>query len=421
MATELLLAAETYKWGLQGICQLNRIPFAPNLILQQFPPPYSLISLLQAASAIGLKCGLRDALATDLPTLPVPFVALLKPAALAGSDVCIKDENPSQPHRLAMVVKCDGQGISYYEHGRRKLLTTSLDSFCAQYGGKVMLCVPSEEELKGPDIGFEVHRKFGFHWFVPQLLQYRAVWRDILLASLAVQTMALATPVFTQVIIDKVIIHQTMSTLAVIAVALGVFVVFTAVMKWVRQYLVLHTGNRIDAVLGVQVFEHLLKLPARYFERRPTGVLVARIQGVETVVAPGTILLTLVPHEEPLIAEVWVGNADAGFVRSEQKVRIKVAAYPFQKYGLIDGVVTQVGADAQTRSEVGNAATRAVQDAAYRALIALSSGYLENQGKQLRLVPGMQVSAEIHLGTRTVLEYLLSPLQKVAHEAGRER
>jgi len=140
-----------------------------------------------------------------------------------------------------------------------------------------------------------------------------------------------------------------------------------------------------------------------------------------TVVAPGTILLTLVPNDEPLIAEVWVGNADAGFVRSEQKARIKIAAYPFQKYGLIDGVVTQVGADSQTRSEVGNAATRAVQDAAYRALIALSSGYLENQGKQLRLVPGMQVSAEIHLGTRTVLEYLLSPLQKVAHEAGRER
>ena len=140
-----------------------------------------------------------------------------------------------------------------------------------------------------------------------------------------------------------------------------------------------------------------------------------------TVVAPGTILLTLVPHEEPLIAEVWIGNADAGFVRSEQKVRIKVAAYPFQKYGLIDGVVTQVGADAQTRSEVGNATIRAVQDAAYRALITLSNGCLENQGKQLRLVPGMQVSAEIHLGTRTVLEYLLSPVQKVAHEAGRER
>lgn len=313
MATELLLAAETYKWGLQGICQLHRIPFAPNLILQQFPPPYSLLSLLQAASAIGLKCGLRDALATDLPTLPVPFVTLLKPAALAGSNVCIKDENPSQPHRLAIVVKCDGQGISYYEHGRRKLLTTSLDSFFAQYGGKVMLCVPSEEELKGPDTGFEVHRKFGFHWFVPQLLRYRAVWRDILLASLAIQLMALATPVFTQVVIDKVIVHQTLSTLAVIGVALGVFIVFSAVMKWMRQYLVLHTGNRIDAVLGLEVFEHLLKLPARYFERRSTGVLVARIQGIESIrefVSGAAVTLVLdVPFMIIFLAIMFYYNA----------------------------------------------------------------------------------------------------------------
>jgi hemolysin D len=77
-----------------------------------------------------------------------------------------------------------------------------------------------------------------------------------------------------------------------------------------------------------------------------------------TVVAPGTILLTLVPQNEPLVAEVWVGNADAGF---------------------------------------------------------------ESQGRSLPLVPGMLVNAEIHLGTRSVLEYLLSPVQKVMHEAGRER
>jgi len=105
----------------------------------------------------------------------------------------------------------------------------------------------------------------------------------VLLASLAIQLMALATPVFTQVVIDKVIVHHTMSTLAVIGIALGVFIIFTAVMSWVRQYLVLHTGNRIDAVLGSQVFEHLFKLPPRYFEHRPTGVLVARVHGVETI------------------------------------------------------------------------------------------------------------------------------------------
>jgi len=76
--------------------------------------------------------------------------------------------------------------------------------------------------------------------------------------------------------------------------------------------------------------------------------------------------------------------------------------------------VKQVSADAQEKQESGNPASKSAQEAAYRALINLSSDYLQSQGRQLRLVPGMQVNAEIHLGTRTVLEYLLSPVQKVA-------
>jgi hemolysin D len=95
--------------------------------------------------------------------------------------------------------------------------------------------------------------------------------------------------------------------------------------------------------------------------------------------------------------------------------------YPFQRYGMLDGVVTQVSADAQEKPESGSPAINSAQHAAYRALIGLASSHLESQGRQLRLVPGMQVNAEIHLGTRTVLEYLLSPVQKVAHETGRER
>ena len=105
----------------------------------------------------------------------------------------------------------------------------------------------------------------------------------MLLASLAIQLMALGTPIFTQVVIDKVIVHQTVSTLTAIGIALGVFLLFTAGMSWVRQFLVLHAGNRIDSVLGSSVFEHLFKLPPRYFEHRGTGVLVARVQGVETI------------------------------------------------------------------------------------------------------------------------------------------
>jgi len=422
LATRLLLAAETYLWGLQGICQLHRIPFAPDLIRQQFPPPYSFESLQEAAKALGFESDVRNALVSEMMAIPVPFVALLKPVATPASEWSSGTEAGNiHPHRLAIVVKCDGRSVWYYERSRKKPLSSTLQEFVGQLAGKIMLLTPSAAELKGLDTAGEEHAKFGFHWFVPELLRHRAVWRDVLLASLAIQLMALATPVFTQIVIDKVIVHHTMSTLIVIGIALGVFIIFTAVMKWVRQYLVLHTGNRIDAVLGLQVFKHLFNLPARYFERRPTGVLVARVQGVETVVAPGTILLTLVPHDEPLVAEVWVSNADAGFVQEQQKARIKLAAYPFQKYGLLDGVVRQVSADAQARSEPSGSGITSVQDTAYRALIGLSSVPFEGQGGQLRLVPGMQVSAEIHLGTRTVLEYLLSPVQKIAHEAGRER
>lgn len=140
-----------------------------------------------------------------------------------------------------------------------------------------------------------------------------------------------------------------------------------------------------------------------------------------TVVAPGTILLTLVPDDEPLVAEVWIGNMDSGFVQTSQTAKIKISAYPFQKHGMLDGVVSHVNADAQDKAEAGAPQSKMLQEAAYRALINLNTNYLESQGRKLKLVPGMQVSAEIHLGTRSVLEYLLSPVQKVAHEAGRER
>lgn len=140
-----------------------------------------------------------------------------------------------------------------------------------------------------------------------------------------------------------------------------------------------------------------------------------------TVVAPGTILLTLVPHGEPLVAEVWVSNADAGFVHTQQRARIKLAAYPFQKYGMLDGVVRRIGADAQEKQDVSPHAGEAFKHAAYRALVELERDYLESAGRRLPLRPGMQVSAEIHMGTRTVLEYLLSPVRRIGHEAGRER
>lgn len=143
-----------------------------------------------------------------------------------------------------------------------------------------------------------------------------------------------------------------------------------------------------------------------------------------TVVSPGTVLMTLVPVHETLNAEVWIKNEDAGFVHEGQSVKLKLTAYPFQKYGMIDGVVQQVGADATEQNQQRNNAseeTRTLLPASYKTLIKLSMQELKVDDKVLELNPGMQVSAEIKLADQTVMEYLLSPVRKAFHEAARER
>ncbi len=146
---------------------------------------------------------------------------------------------------------------------------------------------------------------------------------------------------------------------------------------------------------------------------------------VGTVTSPGTILMTLVPKDEVLRAEVWVKNDDVGFVRPRQPAKVKLAPFTFQKYGMLDGEVTYVSADANEQgggtASAAPAAARPGEPLVFRTLVNLKSQVLEADGERYRLAPGMQVSAEIHLGTRTVLEYLLSPVQKAFQEAARER
>jgi hemolysin D len=146
---------------------------------------------------------------------------------------------------------------------------------------------------------------------------------------------------------------------------------------------------------------------------------------VGTVVSPGSVLMSLVPHDEPLQAEVYVKNEDVGFVHRDQRVKLKLSAYPFQKYGMIDGTVVHVGPDAADQpaasGKSGGDPSEGMPGLRYKALVRLDAQHLETDGNRLRLSPGMQVIAEIHQGQRTVMEYLLSPVQKAWQEAGRER
>jgi HlyD family secretion protein len=145
-----------------------------------------------------------------------------------------------------------------------------------------------------------------------------------------------------------------------------------------------------------------------------------------TVVGAGTVLMTLVPKDEPLQAEVFVRNEDSGFVHEGQRVKVKLAAYPFQKYGTLEGTVTLLGADASDAVAPQNGqptdrASRPRGGLGYRALVAIDSQILERRREKLKLAAGMQVVAEIRQGERSVLEYLLSPVQRAVQEAARER
>ncbi len=273
-------------WLLGSLSGLYRLPFDAALVAQSFPPPYDRGVLHEAARSLGFKTGTRATAGLDWQKLPLPAVGFLLPTPETSPPVAPDSPTADPPaHTLLIILKIEGEQLLYFRIGSQAPETITTAEAGERFGSELILI--GKEIATGDDEaipGFPVEKKtFGFSWFVPELLKHKKIWRDILFASLAIQLVGLTTPLFTQVIIDKVIAHQSRSTLIVLGFALIMFMLFNLVMTWLRQYLVLHTGNRIDAVLGSKVFRHLLRLPLPYFEHRPTGTLVARMQGVETI------------------------------------------------------------------------------------------------------------------------------------------
>ena len=295
------LAPADVVWALGSFCALNGKPFDAQLLLHQFPPPHTPDSLIEAARALGFRVKRLTCDAATATELNLPGLILLREAPEPGA----QSERPGggdpapAPEaglRPAILIRAERGEVTLFTAGTNVPATVTREAFAARYAGIAFQLAPAPESARDPDAAKATRREFGFHWFVPELLKHRLVWRDVLLASLVIQLLALSLPLLTQVVIDKVIVHRTVDTLIVIAVALVVVTLFTALLSWVRQYLVLHTGNRVDAVLGAAVFEHLFKLPARYFEHRPTGVITARLRGVESIrefVASAAVTLLL--------------------------------------------------------------------------------------------------------------------------------
>ncbi len=282
---EMTLSKDTFLWALGSLCNIHRLPFEPRLLLSQFPPPYDARSLVEAADKLGIHVTEQQINErTPLAKLPTPFIAIKKGhlivvAAEGTEDSAAKSQNTTE---LALVVRADQDKVLLFLSGTTTPTTITFQAFANDFETSTLIAYVKDNPPNDEDAPTE-SLAFGIKWFLPEITRHKKIWRDVLLASLAIQLVALATPLFTQAIIDKVIVNQTMNTLMVIGFALLVFLIFTAVMSWIRQYLVIHTGNRIDAALGTAVFEKLFRLPHRYFEHRPTGVIAARLHAVETI------------------------------------------------------------------------------------------------------------------------------------------
>jgi ATP-binding cassette, subfamily B, bacterial HlyB/CyaB len=207
------LHRDDFLWLVGSLCQINRLPFDAALLVQRYPAPHSVRQFLEATQSLGFRNGAGKITAPALPCI----------AFLKGRSV-----------KPALVLRSQGDELLYFAAGSQTPQTCGTKQAREHFESQALFIRHEKAEPLCED-GTPAQAKFGFRWFWDELLRYRPVWRDVLVASLFIQLIALATPLFTQVIIDKVVVHQTSSTLVLIAVGLAMFMFFNAGMNWLRQ------------------------------------------------------------------------------------------------------------------------------------------------------------------------------------------
>jgi ATP-binding cassette, subfamily B, bacterial HlyB/CyaB len=151
-----------------------------------------------------------------------------------------------------------------------------LQTLAEHFSGKLLL-MTTRERVAGAQRAFDVT------WFIPSLVKYRHLLRDVLIASFFIQILALISPIFFQIVIDKVLVHNGLTTLEVLAIGFFFVSIFDVAMGGLRTYLFTHTTSRVDAELGGRLFSHLTRLPMAYFQARRVGDSVARVRELETI------------------------------------------------------------------------------------------------------------------------------------------
>jgi ATP-binding cassette, subfamily B, bacterial HlyB/CyaB len=221
--------------------------------------------LLRAAKHLNLKAKLTKTKIDRLGLVPLPALAVMK-----TFDDTLK---------LVILAQCDGKRVLFQDVAGTSTTRPTVEPvevFESQWTGELIL-ISSHASLAG------ALAKFDFTWFIPSLVKYRKLLGEVLFISFMLQLFGLVSPLFFQVVMDKVLVHKGMTTLDVLVIGLVVVVVFESVLNALRAYVFSHTTSRIDVELGARLFRHLVQLPLAYFQSRRVGDSVARVRELENI------------------------------------------------------------------------------------------------------------------------------------------
>jgi len=220
--------------------------------------PFGETELLRASKHLGFKAGSLDSDWARLPHIALPAIARY------------------QDGRFVVIARADDDKILVQDPVEPKPQLLSRAVFEESWSGRLIL-LTKRAGLRSED------RKFDFSWFIPAMVRHRKLLGEVLLASFFLQLFALITPLFFQVVIDKVLVHKGLTTLHVLAIGMVAVTVFEVILGGLRTYIFSHTTSRIDVALGADLFRHLLRLPIAYFEARRVGDTAARVRELETI------------------------------------------------------------------------------------------------------------------------------------------
>ncbi len=297
---------------LTSLLQLHGIGVDPEQVRHSFGEiPIGVSEMLRYAKQTGLKARVLKTTFVRLATTPLPGIAVLRDGGF-----------------LLLGKAGDGKVLVQSPLAPRPQLLTQAE-FEAVWDGRIVLVARRAGLV-------DLARRFDITWFLGAIVKYRGLLGEVFVASFFLQLFALATPLIFQVVIDKVLVHRSMTTLDLLIIAFSAIAIFETILGALRTYVFAHTTNRIDVELGARLFRHLLALPIAYFQARRVGDSVARVRELENIrnFLTGSALTLVI---DLFFTIVFIAVM---FVYSSLLTWIIIASFPF--YIAVSAVATPI-------------------------------------------------------------------------------